>query len=391
MKRNIAIIVPCLTRGGAERAAGLLSLYLSEKYNVYIFVLNNEPITYDYSGKLINLHFREEYERLRNKKCIGRIIAKLAYIKAILEIRRLKIEYRISTSISFLETLNIMNILSRSNDKIIVSVRNQRSLQNLSRIQKVENLGIRLLYNKADSVVSLSYGVTDDLIRKFGINKNKVSTIYNFFDIEEIRRKSNVTIPDDLGSVFQNKKVICTMGRLTQQKNYLDLLEQLAPILRKNENVVLIIMGKGDLESDIKAAIKHHKIENSVILLGYCKNPFPVIKNSYVFVMNSVFEGFCNSIVEALACGVPVISTDCLSGPREIIAEKKEYESKISKYTVYDKGILVPLDHTNQMRKAVEFLLVNRNLQNEMTKSAKTYIESLNASELLKAWISVIE
>lgn len=387
---NIAIITPCLTRGGAERAAGLLSKRLSKYANVYLFVLDDKPITYEYGGSIENLHFSKIYSDMKLKgKKFGNIYAKFAYLKLMHAIKAKKKEYNIDCTISFLEQPNLMNIFTRTKDKVIVSVRNNKSSQNDSFIHRLENLGIKLFYNSADKVVSLSYGVTEDLIKNFGVKKDKIETIYNFFDFDDIHNSRLLDIPDSLSELFNND-IVLSMGRLNKQKNFLGLLEAVPLVVKKHPEIIFVILGSGEQESQIRERIRTLEIEKNVSLVGYCSNPFPLIANSKVFVMNSWFEGFCNSVMEALACGAMVISADCKYGPREILSSSKEYDSVISGYKVCDNGILVETGNTLELANAILRALDDVDLYNNCIQNAKKYIDSYSMDAIEKQWFDVI-
>ncbi len=390
--KNIAIITTCLSRGGAERAAGQLSIFMSKKYNVYLFVVEDYDVTYEYSGKKVEFHLNKKYEKLKkSKNPIKRLLAKTVYISTIFEMKKMKKKYNIDYSISFLELNSIINIFSHYKDKIIVSVRNNRSLQCNSFLRKLENWAIKKLYNKTYKVVSLSYGVTDDLIKNFGIIPEKIKTIYNFYDVNLMRKNSNQQIPVELQPIFKNNKVILTMGRLVEQKNLIELIKLSSKVLNEKNDTKLVILGRGPQKDIIKKLIVKLKMEDKIFLFDYYNNPFPMIKNAHIFVINSIFEGFCNSIVEAMTCGAFVISTDCHSGPRELIANKTEYNTEIKKFTIYERGILTPVNNSQEMQEAIEYVLKNNQIREKCIKNATKYVESISNKKLMEEWISLID
>jgi len=165
MKKNIAILIPQLGGGGAERVASNLSLYLSDdKYNKYIIVNDDERLDYPYKGHLISLKTKA------TKNIFGKIIN---LVKRIFKLKRIKKKYKIDTTISFLSGPNINNILSRENDKIIISVRNFISKEAKGFYGAIFKLSIKYLYNKADKVVVVSNAIKDDLVKNFGLEEKK--------------------------------------------------------------------------------------------------------------------------------------------------------------------------------------------------------------------------
>lgn len=395
-KNNIAIIVPCLSKGGAERAAGLVSKYISEYTNVYLFLFDTTNITYAYEGTIIDLNF----EAINNRfKKVGKFLFKLTLPLRFLilgrKIKKYKMELDISCAISFLEIPNILNLLFNQAERKIVSVRSTRSLQNYSLMCKVENLFVKLLYNKSERVISISEGVKHDLINNFGVRNDLIHTIYNFFDFDRIRAMAAEELEKDYIEFFSNNIVI-SVGRMINEKRHCNLIMEYILVKEKLPNTKLVIIGSGPLESSIKKIIKDMQLEEDVLIIPYTNNPFKYISRSKVFVLNSVREGFGNVLVEAMACSVPVISTDCLSGPREIIAGNSDYDQEINTYKIYDRGILIPIEknvcemhskNTNhELSKAMIELLTDSDLQKRIIKLSSKYVSDYSIAELKKQW-----
>lgn len=356
--KNIAILTSCLTRGGAERAAGQLSVNMSKYANVYLFVLEKKEITYAYEGTIINLGFEECYKRLREKK-LGFILSKFAYIKTIKEIRTLKRKYKIDTCVSFLEILNIMNLMSKDKEKTVLSIRNNRSMQNNTKLLKFENWFIKRFYKKADKIVAVSYGIQEDLITNFGIPADKIETVYNYFDIQNMQERARMDIPEQYKELYKNR-VLISMGRYVEQKNFKHLILSLKNILHSYSDVILVILGKGSLKTELEKIIKDNNLEQKVFLIDYLPNPMPLIKNASAFIMNSTFEGICNSIVESMVCGTVTLSADCKFGPREMMTGLESYiVPQIDDCVVVDRGILYPVNNGNALEKSVKMVLDN--------------------------------
>jgi glycosyltransferase involved in cell wall biosynthesis len=332
--KNLAILIPKLSGGGAERAASKLSLYLDEKkYNKYIIVYNSDNNNYPYGGKLIDL----------NSKPIANSLGKIyKFFNRIRKVKRIKKEYNIDTTISLLASSNLVNILSKVDDQVIVSVRNyiSRSLQGY--YGEVYKFLIRQFYNRADRVVPVSNQIKYDLIENYGIKKDKIKVIYNSYNINNIKRLSKEKIENKYKNIF-NKPTIINMGRLEKQKGQLNLIRAFKKSKEEIKNLQLVILGQGNLEKKLKNLISDLNLVDSVHLLGFQNNPFKYISKSDLFVFPSLFEGFPNALLEAMACSVPVISSDCKSGPKEILTMNPDLNNttKNTKYT--DFGVLVPV------------------------------------------------
>lgn len=272
---------------------------------------------------------------------------------------------------------------------MIVSVRNNRSLQTNTRIQRFENWGIKKFYNFTDRVVAVSYGVAEDLIKNFNIKPELIDTIYNFYDFESLINKSKGNIPPDLLHLYKNNKVLVSMGRLVEQKNFENLIIQCHELFKNRKDVVLLILGRGELHGKLEKLIKELGEESRIILHDYVENPFPMIKNAEVFIINSIFEGICNSIFESFACKTLVISTDCYSYPREVLAGLREYDTKIKDIYKTDRGILVPLD-SNKMLEALDLALDDQDYKKQCINCAFDYIKDFSTATIKQQWIDLI-
>lgn len=296
MKKNVAIIIQKLTGGGAERVAANLSISLSKHYNVFLYVFDTNNITYQYSGTL---------RRIDKEKGTGIVGKVLNIFRRICVVRRLKSEDHIDVSISLLNFANLVNVLSNVGERDIISIRN--NVDNMNSF--VERNCVAYAINKADIVVSLSKAVEKQLQSRFG-NHEKIKTIYNavpMFDESSIS-ESNIS-----GRYF------VTTGRLTKQKGQWHLIKAMSIVCKKHPDAKLVILGEGELKESLAQLAKLLGIQDNVILYGYCDNPRPIVKGSQAFVFSSLFEGLGNSIVEALALGKCVISTDCTYGPAELL------------------------------------------------------------------------
>lgn len=161
----------------------------------------------------------------------------------------------------------------------------------------------------AKPCVAVSKGVEKDFIKVFG-SKSRITTIYNPIDVEQVVSTANEYIPDI------EKPYIVNVGKFKQQKRHDILIKAYA---KANVQEKLVLVGTGELLETSKKLVKDLGIEGKVIFTGFKKNPYPYIKHAKFMVLSSDFEGLGLVILEALALGIPVISTDCPSGPNEIL------------------------------------------------------------------------
>ncbi len=178
----------------------------------------------------------------------------------------------------------------------------------------------RLLYPKADAIVAASIGVAEDLSRITKIPRERIRVIYNPTD-PEIGQKAQEPV-DHPWFIDGQLPIVLGVGRLVSQKDFETLIKAFA-LVRQSRPARLVILGEGKERPKLEALVKQLKLENDVSMPGFEPNPFKFMKNASVFVLSSKYEGFGNVIIEALACGCPVVSTDCPSGPSEILEDGK--------------------------------------------------------------------
>ena len=275
-----------------------------------------------------------------------------------LKIRKLKRLYKFDYVLSFLESPNILNILTRQKEKVIVSVREYKSNNDLPKMYfSIYKFLIKRLYNKANKVITVAEGVKIDLIRNFNVKEDKIDTIFNMFNIQDYNKFKQEKLDDHEYKLFDENKIIINVGRLTYLKAQWLLLKLYRNLIDKNTKHKLVFLGDGDLreliiESSKKMGLKTYNIwENNeinldadVFFLGFKKNPFKYIYNSDIFILSSISEGFPNSLVEAMICNLPIISSDCGTGSREILAPELDLSQNINNFYEGKYGILLPTE-----------------------------------------------
>lgn len=176
------------------------------------------------------------------------------------------------------------------------------------------NHWVRKYFNKADHIVAASEMVAKDMHENFGVEQGKITVIYNPVDVEEINRLSREPVEHPW---FQGRSfpLIISVGRLYVSKGYNYLIRALALVHQQGTPARLALVGDGEERPRLEALAHELGLSPSVLFLGAQKNPFKFLVNADIFVMSSLWEGFGYVLVEALACGCPVVATNCLSGP----------------------------------------------------------------------------
>ncbi|MFD2044481.1 glycosyltransferase [Ornithinibacillus salinisoli] len=185
-------------------------------------------------------------------------------------------------------------------------------------------LAYGFLYKLAPSVIALSQGVKDNVIKRYKVNPHKIKVIYNPVDIDRIQSSiQNGKIHEQYESIIKsNEKTIVTAGRLVPDKDHKTLLEAFAKVNKKiNSN--LFILGEGELETILKHKAKQLNIHNKVHFVGFQQNPYIYFNHADLFVLSSRREGFGHVLAEALATGTPVVSTNCKPGAIEVLKDGK--------------------------------------------------------------------
>jgi len=392
---DVDFIIGTLANGGAERIVSNIVNYLPDNIHKRV-ILFGEEAKEDYScnSEIIYL------DRERNQGIIKKLSLFLKRASIIKEHKKNNPTLR---TISFLEYPNILNLYSYRNGKTIISVRNHMSTKHKGLKGLMWKFSIRFAYKKADLIIAISKGVKLDLVKNFSINSDLIKVIYNPLDTELIKQMADESINYEYSKIFKNP-VIITTGRLTDQKGQWHLIRALKKVKSKIPDAKLVILGKGNLKIYLESLAKGLGLADDVFLLGFQDNPFKFIKNSSVFVFPSLYEGFGNVLIEAMACGIPVISSDCPSGPREIIAPDENIEGRIE-YNI-DKnryGILVPVCDGCKYSAEVplapneEFLadriieiLENKELHQYFSDRSKCRSQDFSIGTLIREWEDII-
>jgi glycosyltransferase involved in cell wall biosynthesis len=174
----------------------------------------------------------------------------------------------------------------------------------------------RFGYGMADLVVTTSAGVADDLVSRFGVARNRIRVVHNPVDLDAIARAAAEPI-DPAHDAAWTQPAIVAAGRLADAKNYPLLIEAMS-LLRRRVPVRLFVLGQGEREAALREEIARLGLQDAVVLCGFQRNPWQYIARADAFVLTSRYEGFGNVLIEAMACGVPVVATDS-PGTREIV------------------------------------------------------------------------
>ena len=361
MKPKLLFIINTLTYGGAERVVSLLLNHLAEKYELHLVIFEN-IIKYPIPAS-VQVYCLQESSQAQGIHALLRLpvmAKKLAsYCKS----------HQIDSCISFLNRACYINAIRKtcwpSAVKTIMCERSHQSsiLQYLGGGSKIFAIISKKLiswsYQKADLILTNSELSRLDLQQNFKITR-PIHVVYNPVHITDILQKAAEPVQDYTYSGF----TFISVGKFRVEKN-LQLLLQAFSLL-KDLPIQLIIIGGGPLETNLKQQAGELGIADKVWFGGFKSNPFKYIKNANCFVLSSHTEGFPNVLLEALACGKSVISTDCKSGPREILAAATDMDTVLEKnIEIAEYGILVPENNPPLLAFAMQKIFQENNLREQ--------------------------
>lgn len=335
MKKKYCIFIPSLGGGGAEKVVALLANFLSKKENteVFLVVLRSEGVYWEFIDKKVKI------VNLNQNRVLKGILPLSNWIR----LNKPDVVFSALSHVNVAVTL--AKNISRHPCNLIISEHSTIS-DALILNKKLYKFIFSFFYSQADHIVAVSKGVKDDLSKTLNINPNKIIVINN-----PVYPSVKTELRINFNNFFKNKKdkVILSIGRLEKEKNYINLLKAFKNL--ENDNLGLVILGEGKERKLLETYIIDNKLTDRVILPGFVKDPFVWINSCDLFVSSSEREGFGNAIVEAMAYGLNIVSTDCV-GPREILQDGRF-------------GVLVPRNDPKALSEEIHNLLSNPNRFNK--------------------------
>jgi glycosyltransferase involved in cell wall biosynthesis len=229
----------------------------------------------------------------------------------------------------------------------------------------------KFLYPFADRIVAISDGVREYLVRDRGLPKEKIVTIHNPVDIRRIQKLSQEQV-DDPWLRDKDKPVVLWVGRIAAVKGLEYLIGAFERVLR-DIDARLVIVGEGSEESTIRGLVRRKDLQEKVRFAGFQSNPYRYMARSSVFAFPSLSEGFGMVLVEAMACGLPVVSTDCVAGPNEILQNGR-------------CGILVPAGDADALAKGIVRILTNPQLREHLISAAAHRATDFEAAHVVASY-----
>jgi glycosyltransferase involved in cell wall biosynthesis len=251
---------------------------------------------------------------------------------------------------------------------------------------KINLFLIKKLYTKANTVITISQEMKNDLNRLYKFHNSQL-VINNPYDLNNIDILKIEKVPE---FNFNPEKIyLVTMGRLIKLKRYNDVIKSLKNL---PNNIELILLGEGEEEENLKILTKELDLEKRTHFIGNVKNPFKYLSKANIFILSSETEGFPNSLIEAIACNLLVISSDCISGPREILAPNTD-SSIITKdkFQIEEFGILYPTGNVQELSNSVLCLTENNNIKIDLKNKKNTRAKDFSLEKIIIQYKKVLE
>lgn len=307
MKKKVALMLPSLRGGGAERVTVLLANGLAEKgIDVDLVVCKSGGVYQSEVNHAVNI--------------VDLDVSRVAF--SIIPIMKYLTRVKPHAAVSAMGHLNVATIIAklfcRSKAKLLVVEHNSLSKEAKGRKVGAHILFLmRALYPFADEVAAVSARAADDLSNALRLKTGRVKVLYNPVVSNSIIQKAAMRVEEEW---FEDSDIpiFLAIGRLTPQKDFLTLVRAFHLVCKTHPSR-LIILGEGEMRGEIQEQIDKLQLSDSVKMPGFVENPFAYLKQSNAFVLSSRWEGLPTALIEAMACGTPVIATDCPAGPAEIL------------------------------------------------------------------------
>ena len=315
-KKRIAFLFAHLHKGGMQKAVSNISCALPAHFQQYVAFFGTEDPGFEYRAEMVNLDVPGDIGSGLVRKAMN------------FQLRRRRLQQfidanKIDTVVSFGEAANILNSLTRRKRTLLsVRVSIEEGLADSGRYAALYRAMVKHLYRRADVVIPVSEALARQLGALYGVPPGIMKVIYNLYDIGKIRALSAEALPSGVDWIFDDPTVI-NVGSLIPQKGQEFLIRGFAIARRKVANLRLAIVGRGELQGRLEQLASELGVGDAVHFLGFDTNPYRYLARSRMFALTSRFEGFPNVLAEAMICGLPVIATDCKTGPREILGDSE--------------------------------------------------------------------
>lgn len=358
-KKKISFVIGSLTAGGAERVVSTLSNQLMVKYEVHIIILTKCEPFYKLDKNIKLFHCREDF--LPSSNIFQAIKTNYALYKSIYTYLK---NNHIDLVIGFITSVNILTILASRKIKIPCII-SERIFPEKYDIEIQWAILRKLLYRKANYLVVQ----TNDIREQF-------KTIINYDRIFILKNPIATELTEARNKEYKKENIILNIGRLTNQKAQDLLIKAFANV--ENHDWKLMIVGHGEKQNEYEELIKSLKLDNKILLIGQTKDIAQLYNKSKIFAFTSKFEGSPNALIEAMHFGLSCVSTDCPTGPSELIHDG-------------DNGFLIPIGNQKKLESRISNLMLDEKLRDKFGTNAMKSVIPYEARLVTKEWIQLFE
>lgn len=354
---KIVFLLSSLSSGGAERTVAYLSSYLAKKGDDVTILLLQKEVFY-------TLHPDVKVEKLNIKGSYKTILGKYSNI-AQRFIRTNNYLKKYKPDVVFCMLPNLAKFILKSHKKLGFKLITSERINPESSTEAARNLKISV-FKESDGIVFQTIRAKDFYLEYIG---DKGVVIHNAVGNDRVYNIEPAKV---------RKEKISAMGRLTSQKDYPLLINAFNNVLKKHPSYTLEIFGTGPDKDKLVSLTESLGIKDKVIFRGSCEDAIERIADSKVYVMSSLFEGMPNALMEAMAVGLPCVSTDCPNGPKELITDG-------------ENGLLVPLSDVDAMTEAILRLIEDEELSLKCSQGAREILKTHHIDVKAKEFADYIE
>ena len=344
-KPRIAFLIHNMAGGGAERFVTHLLTCLKDEFEIHL-ILFDDTIEYELPDDQIIAFIENGFKKRGNLAGIVRLPLNALRLKKYCK------ENKIELLFSFLNRPNFAACMAKLAGLKIPLMMNECSFTPLWFDEgdlrgKIAKRFISWLYPRADVILPVSEDIRDALIEHYGVN-TRYEVVTNVVDLSDIQHKMAEPVDD----VSFDKFTFVKLASFTPWKDHVTLVEAFQRLDRKD--IQLLLIGKGPRYDEIRELVNSLGLENDILFLGHQRNPFKYLGQSDCFVFVSNFEGQGQVMMEAMACGLPVISTDCKTGPRHVLAPGTTSTFHQGQNVENGRyGVLVPVGNAQALSEAM--------------------------------------
>ncbi len=371
------LLAPWLDKGGSERFISNLSLMLAENHEVIVAIFDN-VVKYPVGGKLVDLQAPPK------SNPVSRV---LTVFERCRKVKKLVKEFKPDVVLSVMTSANRVNTLCNFKGvKQFVSCRGFAEL-------KAEPEVFKNSANKTDGVIFNSQEAKEYFCKELGGPADKAFYNYNLIDLERISKGIQEPVNDpELEAFIATHNCVVNMGSLSAVKCQKSLIKAFEILQEKvPDSGLVIIGGRGDMVEDVYKAAKESSCSQNIFMAGNKDNPYNIMAKCQLYALSSRAEGFPNAMVEAMACGLGVVSTECMTGPGEIL--RADYTGKkATDCELVEYGILTPLIEGNEAiyAKALEMALTDEELNCKLREKATARLEDFTSEKALNDFLEIV-